>query len=220
MRQPSDAGPAVTTRRARNKERARERVYASAMTLISQKGYADTSVAEIAEHADIARGTFFNYFPRKEALVNAWAEQRRARLMCRLGSRPQRGLGVAEALRACMSDLGDLNEEDPALSMAMLTAWVQAGRPLDEESHLGAIFSGIVAAGRARGEVSSAVDPGLVGEVLRDLYLGALYRWIRQFPAVREYRPLGADLQADLQQALDLLLNGVAAPAGPHHDPR
>ncbi len=62
MRPPSDAPTGVTSWRARNKERARERVYASAGTLFGRKGYADTSVAEIAERAGTARGTFFNYW--------------------------------------------------------------------------------------------------------------------------------------------------------------
>lgn len=215
MRRPSDAEAAVTTRRARNKERARERVYAAAMALIGRKGYTGTSVAEIAEHADIARGTFFNYFPRKEDLIGAWAEERRTKLMCRLGSHPQCGVGVAEALRTCMSVLGVLNEEEAELSMAMLTAWVQAGRPLDEEAHLGGIFAGIVEAGRARGEVPAAVDPERVGELLRDLYLGTLCRWVGRSPAAP-----GHSLDAELQQALDLLLYGVAAPAAGRRDRR
>ncbi|MFD0526302.1 TetR/AcrR family transcriptional regulator [Kitasatospora arboriphila] len=136
----------MTSRRARNKERARERVYTSAKTLFGRKGYADTSVAEIAEHADIARGTFFNYFPRKDALISVWAEERRTELMRRLSPQLQRGSGVVADLRACLAVLGALNEEEPELSVAMLTAWVQAGRPLEEESYLGAIFADIVEA--------------------------------------------------------------------------
>lgn len=212
MRRPSDAPTAVTSRRARNKERARERVYTSAKTLFGRKGYADTSVAEIAEHADIARGTFFNYFPRKDALISVWAEERRTELMRRLSPQLRRGSGVVADLRACLAVLGALNEEEPELSVAMLTAWVQAGRPLEEESYLGAIFADIVEAGRTRGEVPAAADAERVGELVRDLYLGTLYRWSRKDPADRRRHSLGAELQ----QALDLLLHGIAAPPGPN----
>ncbi|GHE61858.1 TetR family transcriptional regulator [Streptomyces spiralis] len=214
MRQPSDAEAGVTTRRGRNKERARKRVYASAITLFRHKGYAETSVAEIAEHADIARGSFFNYFPRKDALICAWLKERRATLTRRLGTHLRCGMHVAESLGTCMSVLGALNEEDLDLSLAMLTAWVQAGRPLDQEPHLEAVFAEIVECGRTRGEVPDALDSGQVGELLRDLYIGVLCRWARRPPA--EQHSLGADLQ----QALDLLLHGIATPAGPHHGRR
>ncbi|WP_181795760.1 TetR/AcrR family transcriptional regulator [Streptomyces sp. WELS2] len=214
MRQPSDEQAGVTTRRGRNKERARKRVYASALTLFRRQGYAQTSVAQIAEHADIARGSFFNYFPRKDALICAWMKERTTALTRRLGSCLRCGMPVAESLGTCMSVLGALNEEDLDLSMAMLTGWVQAGRPLGREPHLDAVFAEIVECGRARGEIHATLDPGQVGELLRDLYIGVLCRWAGRPPSARH------SLGADLQEALDLLLHGIATPGGPHRGRR
>ncbi|MFJ9845211.1 TetR/AcrR family transcriptional regulator [Kitasatospora sp. NPDC101155] len=218
----------AATRRDRNRQRVKERVYASAMTLISQKGYAGASVEEIAEHADVARGTFFNHFPRKEALINAWAEARRERLMERLeqagleqrrpGQGPADRPGSAEGLRQCLAVLGALNEEEPELSRAMLTAWVRTGRPLEEEPYLGAILAELVETGRARGEIATGLSSEQVGEALRDLYLGALYRWTRR--AARGEDP--GRLTGELVSVLDLVLHGLAArerPAGTGHSP-
>jgi AcrR family transcriptional regulator len=38
------------------------------------------TVGEIIEHADVARGTFYNYFPDKDALERELASQTRARV--------------------------------------------------------------------------------------------------------------------------------------------
>ena len=45
------------------------------MRLFAQRGYANTPVEEITEAADVAKGTFFNYFPTKEAILEALAER-------------------------------------------------------------------------------------------------------------------------------------------------
>ncbi|MFF8771824.1 DUF5959 family protein [Kitasatospora sp. NPDC015120] len=185
------------------------------MTLISEKGYAGASVEDIAEHADVARGTFFNHFPRKEALISAWVEARQERLMERLalaglgrcGSERERP-SPADGLRQCLAVLGALNEEEPELSRAMLTAWVQTGRPLEEEPYLGEILAELVAIGRARGEIATRLSSEQVGEALRDLYLGALYRWTRR--AARSERP--GRLSSELASALELVLHGLAVP--------
>ncbi|WP_032761476.1 helix-turn-helix domain-containing protein, partial [Streptomyces alboviridis] len=69
--------PPQVSRRERNKRRVRERLYSAAIELIVEKGYDHTSIEEIAERADVARGTFFNYFQRKEDIITEWGERRR-----------------------------------------------------------------------------------------------------------------------------------------------
>ncbi|WP_257349578.1 FAD-dependent oxidoreductase [Pseudalkalibacillus decolorationis] len=53
-----------------------ERIVKAALELFYEKGYANTSVKEITTKARIAKGTFFNYFPTKEALMHHIAEER------------------------------------------------------------------------------------------------------------------------------------------------
>ncbi|MGW5289844.1 TetR/AcrR family transcriptional regulator [Rhodococcus pyridinivorans] len=64
------------------------------------KGYEGTAIDDITERADFARGTFFNYFQRKDDLITEWAEVRRRAVSerlelplsighrCRLGAAP------------------------------------------------------------------------------------------------------------------------------------
>ena len=63
------------TRRERKKDETSRRIFEAALALFREKGVDATTVDEITEKADVARGTFFNYFPRKEAVFAFMAEE-------------------------------------------------------------------------------------------------------------------------------------------------
>lgn len=56
-------------RRERRKERTLRRIEQAAWTLFTTRGYETTSTREIADAADIAAGTLFNYFPEKRSIL-------------------------------------------------------------------------------------------------------------------------------------------------------
>lgn len=58
-------------RRARKARETRERIAAVALRLVLERGYDETTLDDIAEAADIARRTFFHYFPSKEAILQS-----------------------------------------------------------------------------------------------------------------------------------------------------
>jgi len=52
-------------RKQRRREETAQRILSSAVRLFEQRGYSTTTVEQITEAADVAKGTFFNYFPAK-----------------------------------------------------------------------------------------------------------------------------------------------------------
>ncbi|WP_072476998.1 TetR/AcrR family transcriptional regulator [Amycolatopsis australiensis] len=202
------AGQAPLGRRERHKRAAKLRLYTSALELFTERGYEKTTVEDITERADVGRGTFFNHFRRKEDLVSLWGEQRRDHLNEHLArSRAaQRPAGVVEELEYCMRALAAMNETEWARTRTMLLAWVKAGRPVLEEPHAADIFADIVATGIEHGEIAPDVDARRVGNLLRDAYLGTLYRWA-------QFEEPPGPLADELIAILSVILRGIL-PAG------
>src|SRR3954468_8730966 len=65
----------LENRRERRKEETRSQIFQAAMRLFERKGVFNTTVEEIAASADVAKGTFFNYFPTKEAILTKLADR-------------------------------------------------------------------------------------------------------------------------------------------------
>ena len=58
-------------KREQNAQKTRVAILETADRLIAERGYEQISVAEITRTAGIAKGTFYNYFEKKEDLIRA-----------------------------------------------------------------------------------------------------------------------------------------------------
>jgi len=63
------------SRRERKKQETKANILRAARHLFEEKGFDDTSIEEITERADVAKGTFFNYFSSKESLMTGISEE-------------------------------------------------------------------------------------------------------------------------------------------------
>ncbi|MFN7017066.1 MAG: TetR/AcrR family transcriptional regulator [Fimbriimonadales bacterium] len=59
-------------RRERRREETRQRLIEAALALMQEKPFEQVTVEEITTLADVAKGTFFTYFPTKEHLLHAY----------------------------------------------------------------------------------------------------------------------------------------------------
>lgn len=89
--------------RERKKRRTRETIARVALELFSEQGYEQTTIAQIAEAADVSPRTVSGYFPAKEELVFPDQEEMLAGLATRLRERPSDEM-APEALRAWLRE--------------------------------------------------------------------------------------------------------------------
>ena len=71
----------ILGKREIQKQQVRERILDEALSLFSEKGFEKTTVADIVCQCDIARGTFYNYFPDMNSLFDALINQLNQRII-------------------------------------------------------------------------------------------------------------------------------------------
>lgn len=197
----------LTGRRARKSSESRARIIECATALFVDRGYEGTTMDDIGECADVSRGTVFNYFPRKEDLVLAWFDSRRAVIAGVLAPSKDGPQNTQDRLRQAFRTLARIFKDDPKNGRGMVRAWLQAGGPLlTPDSDTAALFAAAIRAGQLRGDMSREIDPHRAGRLLFDAYSGVLYRWVTS-----EHQR--DDLEKSLLAVLELLLQGIVAPS-------
>jgi AcrR family transcriptional regulator len=75
--------------RERKKQRTRQAIATAALRLFAERGYEETTIADIAAAADVSPRTFFSYFPSKDDVVFAEIDDRLAEVAERLRRTPR-----------------------------------------------------------------------------------------------------------------------------------
>ncbi|MET8869125.1 helix-turn-helix domain-containing protein [Nonomuraea sp. NPDC004580] len=89
--------------RERKKQRTRQALIQAAMRLFEEKGFEETTLAEIAAEADVSTRTFFSYFASKEDVLFYDAGARLEGALARLSAR-RPGDTVADLLLQLIDD--------------------------------------------------------------------------------------------------------------------
>jgi AcrR family transcriptional regulator len=177
----------------------RERLLSAALDLFAAHGYAETTIDQIAERADVARQTVLNYFPHKSDFARTWGQGRRDQLAAIADD-----AGADESARALLhrsfAALAEINARERDLTRAML----QSLTPTEILTYVRALPAAAIQRGQERGELDPAADPAVVAEILSSVYFGTVSRWLVDGPP-----PF--DLAQALAERLELLLVGLQA---------
>src|ERR1700685_1165132 len=98
------------TLRERKRDRTRRALVDAAIDLFERNGYDGTTVADIAEAAEIGTRTFFSYFASKEELLFPESDTRVAAAVTAIAN-PQPGDRPADVLLRALRDVGPADGE-------------------------------------------------------------------------------------------------------------
>ncbi len=189
-------------RRTRTRQRRRNEVYAAAVDLFIAQGFASTTMDEIADRADVARATVFNYFPRKTAFLDEWTARRRARATA--ATTAVAGGTLDQQLHRYMIEMAKISEETREETRAMLSATLQQtnffARP-----QLADELATLIRNGRDGGTVPADIHAEQVGLILATSYFAVLNKWIASDPP--EF-----DLERELLIVVNTILYGAYSP--------
>jgi AcrR family transcriptional regulator len=194
------------SRRERKKLETRQSLLQAALTLFHEKGYEDTTVEEITERADVAKGTFFNYFPSKEALLGDVALMRVEQLRAALDISKGAPVSPVSRIKLLTRLLHEQHAQDIRLArQAFATRLCDPPPPPKEARHrLFGFLTDLVSEAQACGEIRADVDAGLVSDLLRLSYF-------RQMVA-RDGNGGDSPPLAHFEYVIDLLMDGLAGP--------
>lgn len=179
-------------------------LYEAAAALFVERGYENTTMADIAERAGTARRTAFNHFPSKSDIPMLWT--RRAADVAIEAITASEGEPAPERIHSYFHHISRMVEAETELSRQMMLGWTAATGPVRYESQLLADLTPLLSEGQERGEVAADVDVAEAARVLSDAYMGVVFRWIRD-------QDTSSTLQSVADGAIDLILSAIRPPA-------
>ncbi|MCL7748920.1 FAD-dependent oxidoreductase [Halalkalibacter sp. MEB205] len=101
------------------KEQTKARIEEAALTLFREKGYSRTTVQEITKAAKVAKGTFFNYFPTKDSIMQSLANDLLLAVMPHIKQTHLRNRPLSVRLRSYLQFILTDYDRYPALTIEM-----------------------------------------------------------------------------------------------------
>jgi AcrR family transcriptional regulator len=196
-----------TVRAADQRRTRKAEILQAAQKVISQKGYAATSIADILEEAEISRGTFYIYFESREAVFQELIDGFIHELMEKIQTVRKEDGDPVQLLFANVKRVVDLLFDNRELTVILLREAVAHDRSVDQKlHHLYAFLHRKLASALKNG-----AEWGLIRKVDVDVVslalIGSIKEVLYQFLVVRqETEP---DRDAIARELLSFALQGL-----------
>lgn len=211
---PKPADPAQGGRRERRRAEIHERLFRAALGLFAQKGFAETTVEDITNAADVGKGTFFNYFPSKEHVLGAFGEMQLGKLASSVAAARETAERMPEFLQRLTRVMTEEPGRNPGVVRTILLANLTSspvrelvGEKLARGRQL---LAELIEIFQRRGEVRVDVPALEMARAFQQAAFGTLMMW-----SVAPDEPL----EKRMASTMELLWTGFrkpvsAAPAG------
>jgi AcrR family transcriptional regulator len=189
--------------RERKKQQTRETIERVALELFAERGYDETTLAEIAEAADVSPRTIFSYFQSKEDILFC-TESGHVDAVREALQRRRAGATTVDALREFISSMPPPDEE------TMLRKRVVAASPdlqLKLRAHIG-LLEGVLAESFAQdlGAGPDDVRPGLIAASMT-----AAFAAMRDRLEAAADMPEHSEVMEILDEVLEFMQGGLEA---------
>ena len=200
---------AVSDRRQRRSAEIRERLFRAALALFAEKGFAETTVEDITEAADVGKGTFFNYFPSKDHILLAFGEMQLGKLEAAVDEARRSSEPMPQFLRALGLRMTQEPTRNPEIIRAVLQAYLSTTpvreAMLDLQKRLQGLHTQLIRLGQERGEIRNDLPAEEIAYVFRQTIFGTLLLWSLYGDAT---------LHTRIEAAFHLLWTGMAPRSG------
>jgi AcrR family transcriptional regulator len=198
----------ASNRRERKKQETKEKIIKIAMYYFRKQGFDSTTMEQIAEEADIAKATLYNYFPVKESIISDYWQSNvkglKLQILELIQLLPDTRSRVQKTFTKAASELFKSKQD---IYKIYLSYWLRnLNNPsLNERGHSGFedIFSMIIKLGQQSGDIRNDVAIELLVKHLEVMFLTACIKWLsdpRIFP-----------LEKTLTDTVSLFIDGAGS---------
>jgi AcrR family transcriptional regulator len=204
---------APANRRERQSVERRERLFRAALDLFARKGFAETTVEDITNTADLGKGTFFNYFPSKEHILLAFGEMQFVKLRAAFEEMRSANVPVPVFMRSLGARMTQEPMRNPSIIRILLQAFLtdsSVREPmLNLQNRVIAIHTEMIRIGQSRGEIRNDLPPEVLAHVFRQTIFGTLLIWTLHGDGT---------LLSRMEDAFAVLWSGLAPRGSPSPD--
>lgn len=170
---------------------------------------------DIVERVEVSPATFFNYFPSKQAILQAQAEEAADLYATLLRHELERtDHAVVERLEEITRLLAGFLQADRAVARLMVTRtqlfFGSTGDRAVKDRAAQELLAQLFAQGQASGEIDPRAEPLQLAEIYTALVLLTAYNWL-----IGWWEPSSQSLEDRLLAALATFLRGATASACP-----
>ena len=206
--------PAPPDRRQRRSAEIRERLFRAALALFAKKGFAETTVEDITEAADVGKGTFFNYFPSKDHILIAFGEMQLGKLEAAIAEVRRANQPIPQFLRSLGTRMTQEPARNPEIMRALLQAYLSTTpvreAMLDLQKRVQALHTQMIRLGQEQGEIRKDIPAEEIAYAFRQTIFGTVLVWSLYGDTT---------LHARIESAFNLLWTGMAPRAGVPNPP-
>jgi AcrR family transcriptional regulator len=201
-------------RRERKRKQMLEHLARTAFGLFESHGYETVTMELIAATADVAKGTLYNHFPVKEAMLAHWVHMELAVDLQHLLAEADKRTGFLPKIMVLLNASADWCDRHRGylphyLRFRFLNIETKPSRHGEEVAprDLAGIFEMRIREGQQSGELRKDLAAPHLAALLHHLYFGALMRWL-MLP--------GLVLRKEFRTAIRLFLQGAARRSAAH----
>jgi len=194
-----------SNRRERRSIELRERIFRAALDLFAKQGFAETTVEDITNAADVGKGTFFNYFPRKDHILLAFAEMQLAKLRLAVDEARRTSVPMPQFMRSLAALMTQEPVRNPDIIRVLLQAFLSNSQVreamLDLQARVLAFHTEMIQLGQGRGEIRDDLPAADIALVFRQTIFGTLLIWSLYGDS---------SLQARMDSAFEIIWSGLS----------
>ncbi|MDO9518162.1 MAG: TetR/AcrR family transcriptional regulator [Methanosarcinaceae archaeon] len=195
--------------REKSKIETKNKIFEASGKLFKEKGFENTTVDEITTEAEIAKGTFFNYFPTKEALLLYFGEQKEVLIYNQIENDSVKNIPTKEKIKNILVFLAEYYEKDKELTKLIIFEYrrsigysgLRSGEDKCRIHRLTKILHDLLEDGVKNGDVKSHFEVKKAAEILTAVYFHSLIVWLKS--------ESDFSFSSDIFEKIDLLFEGI-----------